>query len=181
MAIITTTVRNNVATEASHLVAPGVMINGYGQNFAVDESGYGQPIHVRRSYKNTTGGTLPDGTVIDFGEIPRLVLEGIRVQNSAFGTSRVLALGNGYLKAGVGNVFEGTANSIVNALDISSALTGATYLLPHTGNADAGLELTLATRETQHLIGTVTGGTLPNNGVISVLLLGRKVAIGNGG
>jgi hypothetical protein len=181
MATITTTVRNGVAEAAAHLVNPGPRIGGHGQTFPVDESGYGTPIHVRRTFKNTTGGTLPAGTIIDFGEIPRAVYEGLRIQCSALGASRTLDLGNGYLKAGVGNVFEGDIESLVNNLDVSAALSGAVLTLPLTGDADAGFDLRLATRETQHLLGRVDGGTIPNNGVISVLLLGRKVATGNGG
>jgi len=175
MAVITATVFTPQALRDQTFVTDG--FRDPGASWAYQQYDNGDPISRRRSHTNV--GALDDGSIIDFGRIDNMRVEAIYVTCSAFGASRTASVGVGYLDSGVASAFEGDANCLVNVLDVSGALTGATRLLPHDGVVGVGFEYDINYRVDAHLLVTVAGGTWPAGGTLSILVVGRKLQFGD--
>jgi len=175
MAVITATVFTPQALRDQTFVTDGFRKPGASWDYQQYDNG--DPITRRRSY--TSVDALVDGSVIDFGRIDNMRVEAIYVTSSAFGTARTINVGVGYLKAGVASAFEGDANCLLNALDVATALTGATRSLPKDGLVGVGFEYNIDYRLDAHLLVTVAGGTWPAAGSLSILVVGRKLQFGN--
>lgn len=175
MAVITATVFTPQALRDQTFVTDG--FRNPGASWAYQQYDNGDPITRRRSHTNV--GALVDGSIIDFGRIDNMRVEAIYVTSSAFGTSRTVSVGVGYLKAGVASAFEGDPNCLVNALSVATALPGTTRLVPNDGLVGVGFEYDIDYRVDAHLLVTVAGGTWPAGGSLSILVVGRKLQFGN--
>lgn len=117
-------------------------------------------------FKNTTGSTIAANSVIDFGNIEPCVIEFTRLQCTAWGTSRTLDVGTGVVVDA--DTVDGIVDSIIDGADVSAATQ--TIIHPADGTAEkGGLEITANSR----VVGTVLGGTLPNNGEVSLTVVYR--------
>jgi hypothetical protein len=116
-------------------------------------------------YKNETGGTLADGTVINFGPLLRSTrhLPMVLLKNSALGASRLLNLGYQGHATRDGVAVNGAIKGILPDHDAAAAKTVFTWV----GTA-AGVNIE---GDAVDLLGQVTGGTIPNEAVIEGYLI----------
>lgn len=115
-------------------------------------------------YTNSTGGTLVDGTVIDFGPVlkSKLYLPSVLLKVSAMSTSRVLNIGyQEHTDLATGDTVAGDVDAFVAAKDVSSAVVNAFNPCP-TGTTPLTLN-----GDSVNLIGSVTGGTIPDGAIIA--------------
>jgi len=175
MAVITATVFTPQALRDQTFVTTGFRKPGASWDYQQYDNG--DPITRRRSHTNAA--ELVAGSIIDFGRIDNMRVEAIYVTSSAFGAARTISVGVGYLKAGVASAFEGDANCLIDALDVSAALAGTTRRLPKDGLVGVGFEYNIDYLLDAHLLVTVAGGTWPADGSLSILVVGRKLQFGN--
>ena len=148
-----------------------------GATWEYEQYDNGAPINRRRNH--TSVGALDAGSIIDFGRIDNMRVEAIYVTCSAFGASRVIDVGVGYLNSGVASAFEGVADCLIDGLSVASALPGTARTAPADGLVGAGFEYDINYRTDAHLLVTVAGGTWPAGGSLSILVVGRQLQFGN--
>lgn len=166
MAPLTVTVKSVAATLQS---------NTLGRKFQ-DPTKTDSPVFLKHFYyKNETGGTLADGTIIDFGPIlgPGIIEEISAVNYTAMGASRVLNLGlQEYRKQKDNALVSADINTLVEALDVSSA--GNKSFRETTSDTVASGANGLEIHGVVNMLGQITGGTIPANGIVSGVLVISK-------
>lgn len=157
----------NVKSKAANLQS-----NQLGRKFQ-DPNQADAPLYTKHFYyKNETGGTLADGTVIDFGPIlgPGCILGISYLSCTALGASRVLDLGlQEYTNQLTGVVVVADTDCLVDGLDVSAATQKMIGTVVS--------ETTKTPREIYgavNLLGIVAGGTIPANAEISGHLIISK-------
>lgn len=122
-------------------------------------------VHVAKMQAVTVAGD--SGTTISFGKMPagrlRVLLEGIRVQSSAFGASRVLKIGHRAYAKELGAVEAEDDDAFAVGIDVSAASIKV-------GTGVATLTFDMFSRTGADLFGTVTGGTVPIGATLEVLV-----------
>ena len=121
-------------------------------------------VHVAKMQAITVAGD--SGTTISLGKLPagriRVLPEGIRLQCSAFGASRVLKLGHRAYAKELGAVEAEDDDAFGAAVDVSAAAIKVGTL--------ATLTFDMFSRTGVDLFGTVTGGTVPIGATLEVLV-----------
>jgi hypothetical protein len=124
-------------------------------------------------YKNLSGATLADGSIIDLGAIlgPCVITQLSGISVSAMGATRVLNLGiQEYNSQADNSVVASAIAGLVSALDVSSARTDTLFDVGVAAVQDQGLQIYGQAR----LLAQITGGTIPANGIIAGVLLLSK-------
>lgn len=116
------------------------------------------------TYTNSTGGTLADGSYIQLCTVgPGRVLPTSVFTTTALGSSRVLNIGTQEYVNTAKTTVAASANALVAAADVSSAVVNKTFGAVTTdGAAGAGYDIAGPC----DILAQVTGGTIPNGAVI---------------